>query len=616
MVVGTAGHIDHGKSSLIAALTGVHPDRLPEEKRRGITTDLGFGHLEVNGGQIGIVDVPGHERFVRTMIAGAGGMDAVLLVVAADGGVQPQTREHFAICRLLGLRRGVIALTKCDRATPAQRTASIEQVGELIAGSFLAAAPVVEVSAVTGEGLDALRHALAACAPARDPARLLRPFRLPIDRSFSLAGFGTVVTGTLAQGRLESGAELELVGSRRRLRLRGMQVHGRPASLAVAGDRTAANLAGIDAAELRRGDTLAEPGVFFPVRSLLATVDLLPGAKLAARVHLHLLTSERVATVGVLAPGLVHIKLDAPVVAAPGDRFILRQLSPALTVGGGRVLELDPPRQSRAAHATFGSALVAADFTEAVRLHLGRAGAQGMALADLARAFAVSAADLRAGLPPGTLLCQHPSAAALADFAPVHEAELLRSLAQNSQRGFSPADPRRPVAARPAGARTAKGGRAALPAHWLTAAAERLLATGRLVHSPAPPGYAQPGVPDADQVALCGRIEELFRRAGLGAPPAAELLGAQPDPAAARAAVTALARQGRLLAIHPGHYLHAEAAAALHALLAAHKPASPTFSVADFKQWTGLSRKFVIPLLEYLDRGRLTRRRGDRREIA
>lgn len=552
MVLGTAGHIDHGKSSLVAALTGVHPDRLPEEKRRGITTDLGFGHLTLGSTAAGIVDVPGHERFVRTMIAGAGGMDAVLLVVAADSGVQPQTREHLAICQLLGMRRGVIALTKCDRATAAQRAAALSQLPDLVAHTFLAAAPVLEVSALTGEGLPALRHALAACAPARDTALLARPFRLPVDRSFSLAGFGTVATGTLAQGSLEAGAEVELVGAPRRLRLRGLQVHGRPAMRAQAGERTAVNLVGIEAAGLRRGDTLAEPGVFSPVQTFVATLELLPGAELPARVHCHLFTAERVAAATALGPGLVRIKLTEPTVAAPGDRFILRQLSPALTLGGGRVIELDPPRQSRAAQVAFARELVSAHQPVAIHAHLRRAGAAGLPLAALARALALRPsdveADLEAALPPAQVrIFGRPARAVLAEFAP------------------------------------------------------------RL--APAALG------PDAAQLRLQSVLEARFRQAGLAAPPAAELLRGEHDPGAARAAVTALARQGRLVAIHPGHYLHAEAVAALRALLAAHKASSPSFSVADFKQWTALSRKFVIPLLEYLDRERLTRRRGERREI-
>ncbi|MGH9520621.1 MAG: SelB C-terminal domain-containing protein, partial [Terriglobales bacterium] len=256
---------------------------------------------------------------------------------------------------------------------------------------------------------------------------------------------------------------------------------------------------------------------------------------------------------------------------------------------------LDPPRQPRAAHAAFATALAAAAVPDAVRLHLRRAGPHGLALANLARSFAMRPADLEsgleAGLPSGIVLCHRPPAAVLAEFAAAHDAELLRSLA-------------------PGAASTR------LPAHWLAAAAERLLAAGRLIRSAAPPGYALPGAaPGSAQLALRRQVEDLFRHAGLAAAPAAELLRPLPDAAAARAAVTALAREGLILAIHPGHYLHAEAVAALRALLATHAPASPSFSVSDFKQWTGLSRKFVIPLLEYLDRERLTRRRGDRREI-
>ncbi len=321
MTVGTAGHIDHGKSALVEALTGVHPDRLPEERRRGMTLDLGFGHASWQGIAFGFVDVPGHERFVRTMLAGAAGIDLVLLVVAADDGVRPQTVEHLAVCRLLGLRQGVIALTKSDLAPPARREIVRREIAALAAGTFLESAPVVAVSTRTGEGLGELRAALAAAAVVVPARSADRPLRLPIDRAFALRGFGPVVTGTLLQGTLTPEAEVELAPPGRRLRVRGLQVHGAPAAAARAGQRTAVNLAGIEAGELARGQELVEPGVFAPVAALEAELEWLPGAvppRSHTRLRLHLHTAERLATlVWLEAPRWAQLRLEAPLLAAP-----------------------------------------------------------------------------------------------------------------------------------------------------------------------------------------------------------------------------------------------------------------------------------------------------------
>src|SRR5688500_18281600 len=256
LVIGTAGHIDHGKSALVRALTGVDPDRLKEEKARGITIDLGFAHYQHDDLNVAFVDVPGHERFVRNMLAGAGGFDAVLLVVAADESVMPQTREHFAICRLLGLSRGVIALTKSDLADPDMRAVAELDVRDMVAGSFLETADIVPVSSRTGEGLDQLRAAIARLAAGGSRRAVAGPIRLPIDRAFTVKGFGTVVTGTLVSGTLEEGAEYALLPAGRTVRVRGLQSHGSARGRIEAGNRLAANLGGIELADLKRGDTI------------------------------------------------------------------------------------------------------------------------------------------------------------------------------------------------------------------------------------------------------------------------------------------------------------------------------------------------------------------------
>ncbi len=350
VIVGTAGHIDHGKSALVAALTGTHPDRLEEEKRRGITIDIGFAFLTLGEIRIGFVDVPGHERFVRNMLAGAGGIDLVLLVVAADESVKPQTREHFDICRLLGIRSGVIALTKSDLAEPDVRGLAKLEVEDLVRGSFLEGAPIIEVSAKTGAGLDTLKQALATAAQSVPGKDATRHFRLPIDRAFVMKGFGTVVTGTLVSGSVRIEDEVELFPQQRRVRVRGLHSGGSAVAQAVAGQRTAVNLAGVELEELHRGMALAAPGTFLPTKRLDVRLELLPSApplKNLSRVHFHHATTETIAEVALiegekLAPGqsaFAQLRITEPILALPGDRFIIRRFSPVTTIGGGAVLD-------------------------------------------------------------------------------------------------------------------------------------------------------------------------------------------------------------------------------------------------------------------------------------
>ncbi|HEY7862952.1 MAG TPA: selenocysteine-specific translation elongation factor, partial [Thermoanaerobaculia bacterium] len=350
-LIGTAGHIDHGKTALVRALTGIDADRLPEEKRRGITIDLGFAHAEWEGTRLSFVDVPGHERFVRNMLAGAGGIDAVLLVVAADESVMPQTREHLDIVRLLGVERGVVAVTKRDRVTAEMLAVALEEVRELLRGGPLEAAPIVAVSSVTGEGLDELRRALvAAAAGLEEEARARRPVRLPIDRAFAIAGFGPVVTGSLVSGSLAREQRLELLPEGRPLRARRVEVHGQEVGEARAGERTSVNLAGVELSELRRGQTLATPGHLAASRLLTVRLRLLPGAPRLESgdvLSFHLFASDTTARVRLLdgdklaggGSARAQLSLEEPVAAIPGDRFVVRRTSPAETIGGGVVLD-------------------------------------------------------------------------------------------------------------------------------------------------------------------------------------------------------------------------------------------------------------------------------------
>src|ERR1700730_13113292 len=350
VIVGTAGHIDHGKSSLVEALTGTNPDRLAEEKRRGITIDLGFAFLEDTGIRFGFIDVPGHERFVSNMLAGAAGIDLMLLVIAADESVKPQTREHFDICRLLGVKQGVIALTKCDLVDDNRLTLAQLEIEEYVRGSFLDGSAIVPVSAKTGAGLPELKRALHDAATRVSGKDATRAFRLPIDRAFAMKGFGTVVTGTLISGTVQTGDEVELLPAGQRLRVRGVQTGGQAVAQASAGQRTAVNLAGIDHIAVRRGLTLAEPGKFRATRRIDAQFTLLAGThklKHRERVHFHASTAETIAEILLygateLAPGqtaLAHLVLQDETVLVAGERFIVREFSPVSTIGGGVVLD-------------------------------------------------------------------------------------------------------------------------------------------------------------------------------------------------------------------------------------------------------------------------------------
>ncbi|HEY8343391.1 MAG TPA: selenocysteine-specific translation elongation factor [Calditerricola sp.] len=364
-LVGVAGHIDHGKTTLTKALTGIDTDRLKEEKERQISIEPGYAHLTLpSGKRIGFVDVPGHERFIRQMVAGVAGIDVALLVVAADEGVMPQTREHLAILELLGIRRGLIALTKTDLVDADMLALAREDVAAAVAETFLADAPIVPVSAATGAGLDALLAALDAVLDAPPNRPLHGPARLPVDRAFARKGFGTVVTGTLFQGTVRPGDELVVLPQGRRVRVRGIHVHGEPQEAAVAGQRTALNLAGIEAAEVRRGDVVATPGAFEPTERLDVFLRLLPDAaplKQRGPIRLFVGTADVMGRVvffdrNAAQPGdevLCQLVLDEPVVTARGDRFILRRPSPPLTLGGGEVLDPHAPKHR------FGPATVA-----------------------------------------------------------------------------------------------------------------------------------------------------------------------------------------------------------------------------------------------------------------
>src|SRR5882672_8637630 len=399
VIVGTAGHIDHGKTALVRALTGIDTDRLEEEKRRGITIDLGFAHLDLAGAggdlRLGFVDVPGHERFVRNMLAGVGGIDLVLLVIAADASIQPQTREHFDICRLLNVQCGITVLSKSDLVDAETLDVVRLEIEEFLQGSFLdpQKSPLVAVSVKTGTGIAELKQRLAeeaAKVVARDSSALTR---LPIDRVFTMKGFGTVVTGTLVSGTVQKEDELEVYPSGpTSVRVRGVQVHGAVADRAVAGQRTALNLSGATVEELARGMMLGPVNAFQATQRVDVAMTLLPSAKPLknrARVHLHAHAMEGIAEVVLgegkqVAPGgqaFARLRLAEAALLLPGDRFILRQFSPVITLGGGVVLDAAPLRKAKRETVDAFLRVLNTGEPEGILLaRLGRRGEAGLAL--------------------------------------------------------------------------------------------------------------------------------------------------------------------------------------------------------------------------------------------
>jgi selenocysteine-specific elongation factor len=607
----------------VRALTGTDPDRLKEEKERGITIDLGFAHAELGEGIVAsFVDVPGHERFVRHMLAGAHGIDAVALVVAADESVMPQTREHFHICRLLGVPRGLVVLTKCDLADADTQALAELEARELVAGSFLEGRPVVRVSARTGEGLPALREALLALAresPERPSEGLLR---LPIDRVFSMKGFGTVVTGTLVAGHLETGEEVEALPSGRRARVRGLQVHGEAVGRAAAGTRTAVNLAG-EVEGLARGEVLARPGTLRATSMIDAEVSLLPGARpLAdgARVRVHAASAEVLARVrllgsGPLEPGrsaLAQLRLEGPTVAGRGDRLVLRSYSPADTIGGAVVVDPLPPRRRTADRRAVERLREAATPLEAAEVMVAEAGPGGIEAGRLAVRLTLPLARLAADLPESTAvvaLGQDPlvvvSRAALARLG---EAALAALEAFHREQPLQSGMPREELRARVFGD---------TPVPVFERVLADLAAAGRVRLAPDAVAAARHEVRlSAGEEEARRLLVDAARAAGLAGvelPALAERSGR--DPRLLERVVRVLVTERVLGRVGEGLFVLRDHLEGLKLQVRERWPAGSKIEVGAFKDLTGLSRKYVIPLLEYLDRERVTRRAGNDRIV-
>jgi len=626
-VIGTAGHIDHGKTALVGALTGIDTDRLKEEKQRGISIDLGFAHLAISQNvRLGFVDVPGHERFIKNMLAGVGGIDLAMLVIAADEGVMPQTREHLAICSLLRIKSGLIALTKTDLVEADWLELVREDLATLTRGTFLAGAPIVPVSAKTGQGMDALRATLrdlASTVPSRASDQLAR---LPIDRVFTIKGFGTVVTGTLMAGRVRVDDRVEVFPGGLQAKVRGLQTHGHAVPESSAGQRTAVNLQGVERAAVERGHVLGLAGTLVPSVLVDGTLELLADAprplETRDRVRVHAGTSEIMARVLLLEsqelmPGqtaFVRFRLEGPLVALPGDRFVIRSYSPMVTIGGGTLLDIAPPRFKRKAPALVAHLTLLRDGAPdaVVEEHIRHAGGAGVRVATLSGRVPFGPERLRALL--GSLQAAGRVAAVDRDWF-VHPESLsrLRGLALAALEQFHRAFPLRPGMSR-----EELRGRAG-------AADERVF--GHLLETLAAEGVVQT---ERDKVRLAAheirlsaaqqtivdRVEQEFRTAA-AAPPS-------PEEALTRAGLAGdeehelfqhLVEGRKLVRVKDSLYFHAEALASIEERLVAMLRERKEIGPADIKDLLGISRKYAIPLLEFFDTRRVTARVGERRVL-
>jgi selenocysteine-specific elongation factor len=630
LVMGTAGHVDHGKTALIKSLTGVDTDRLKEEKERGITIDLGFASLALPGGRtLGVIDVPGHERFVRNMVAGAGGIDLVVLVIAADEGVMPQTREHLHICTLLGIRKGFVALTKIDMVDEEWLELVREDVRTFLRGTFLEDAPVVPVSSLTGAGFPELLLTIGKTADEVEEGADVGLFRLPVDRVFTIKGFGTVVTGTLVSGKVGTGEEMEISPIGLRARVRGIQIHNRAVETAEAGQRTAINLQGIDREAIERGHVLTGPGSLTASQRLDCIYRHLSGAgrKLKNRtlVRFHTGTSEVMARIILLdrdelEPGeecCAQVVLETPLAAVAGDRFVVRSYSPMTTIGGGVIVDPLPAKHKRFSAAVLKEfqSLADGEHEERTAVILERAGIGGITENLLVVRTGIRGRELRRRLE-GMFSAKK---AALVDrdemrvlSYPVYEVfqeEILREL-----RGYHERNPLRE----------------GLPREELRTTLDRGDGVGQKIFTMALRDLEKRGeiIAEKEMIRLAGHrvhlqgemkdlreeLSAIFRDGGLAPPTVREVLERFPDRKKEVASlIQVMIREGGLVRINEDLNFYRDALAKLREdyrrLLIRDVQATP----ASFKELTGLSRKFIIPLMEYFDMTKLTMRAGDHR---
>ena len=634
IVLGTAGHIDHGKTALVKALTGIDTDRLKEEKERGITTELGFAHLELKGRQFGLIDVPGHERFIKAMVSGAWGLDLVCLVIAADEGIMPQTREHLDICELLGVRRGVVALTKVDLVEDEWVELVSEEIRGELSKSFLADANVVGVSAKTGQGIDELKDELIRLTgelPAR-PADGL--FRLPLDRVFTIKGFGTVVTGTVLGGSVSVGDAVVTHPRQLNAKVRGIEVHGSESDSARAGLRCALNLTGVSLDEVHRGDLLAHPGALASSHIIDARFRYLSSSRSPlprrSRILLHHGTSQLLASLVLVdaeelvpgSEGLAQIRLDigTPLAALPGDRFIARgfavQKHYGTTLGGGEILRVQAPKTRRTTHEANAMLKAIADAAgdERALLEVRAASVVGLSRSALIKQLGVAAAELQASterlVSAGSMVRaggDDPTFVHSEIFAKL-EKQVVAAVAHDTEtqpeRGGIPRQELRgrlPASLPPAIFGEILGG--------LVERERVILDDDRVRVGTARRFGSEPMSPDEK------RLEAAYRQWGHTPPKLKQIageVGLAENPT--RTALAKLLAAGTLVKVKPDLYAHADAIAALEEQLLAHLSAEGQITAPEWKALTGATRKWSIPLAEFFDQKKVTLRIGDLRK--
>lgn len=623
IIVGTAGHVDHGKTTLIQAMTGINTDRLKEEQERGLTIDLGFASLKLPSGRtVGIVDVPGHERFLKNMLAGASGVDIALLVVAADEGVMPQTREHIDILELLESRQGVVALTKADAVESDWLGMVQDDLKDYLSSTFLRNARIVPVSGVTGKGVDELVREIDRLVEAVESRPVVGPFRLPIDRVFTMTGFGTVVTGTLVSGIMKIADPVRILPKGIDTRIRGIQVHGKKQETAQAGSRVAVNLAGVEVSDIERGDVLLPPGYLQSSAAIDASIQVLENSPrpltTRTRVRLHLGTAEVLGRVTVFGAreigpgksGFVQIRLESPVVAARGDRFVLRFYSPMRVLGGGIVLDPAAAKHhaseknliDRLERKLKGDPVDIVEDTLSVR-------ETGLASEEIARITAMAPLDVKNALDElmgeGRVVqsgnrflhrgaCENMIARVSAVLGAYFEANPMKS-------GMPKEEFRRQLSS----VMDTKGFQAVLSVMIEAGAVEATETAVRL------PGY----LPKLDEKAqrLVDGIENAYREAGVNPPLLGEL--EQRYGAVAKDATAMLLERGELIKIDIDLLFHREAIKDAESALRKYLEEHGQMTVAEFRDLIGSSRKYVVPLLEYFDKKKTTRRMGDVRVL-
>ena len=620
IIVGTAGHIDHGKTALVKALTGVDADRFPEEKQRGITIDIGFAELDLGDIRIGFVDVPGHERFVKNMLAGVSGIDLVLLVIAADEGVMPQTREHFEICRLLETKKGLIVLTKKDLVDDELLELVKMETAELAENSFLENAPVIAVSAKTGEGIEDLKINLKNLAEKIPERKNEFVARLPIDRSFTIKGFGAVVTGTLATGEIAEGTEMQLLPAEKQVRVRGVQTYGKSVKGAKAGQRTAVNLGGIDYNEIERGMVLAEKEILRPTQIFDAEIEVLKTSKRALksrqRVRVHIGTIEALARIQVLndeneiAAGekdFAQVRLEIPIVCVPGERFIVRQYSPQMTIAGGKILDNAAAKHRKKdveKTRKYLQNLISADKSKQIKLYLETANENGLTFKELQARTAFRKEVLQKAIDEN--LEKRAIVEAENFYVARTPFENLKTKTLFEIENFHKKEPLKNGILRET---LREKTFAHLPTEIFRAVLKNLETEKKIAS-------------EKDFVRAASHNLELSNDAKLEVPKLEDILtdavkNTKSDKNHARQIFQLLLNSGEIVKITDEFYF---SRATIDNLISqmrkfADKTNDRLIDVASFKDLAGISRKYAIPLLEYFDREKITRRAADKRLI-